>query len=83
MGFYPRYFNEAVKNNSKVYNYDEWNMKSRCASGATCQDRYMFCSNRFRSSTAAREEECRCEACVVHSCWELTGQIAPDDAGEA
>lgn len=29
MGFYPRYFSEAVKNNSEVYNYYEWNKKSR------------------------------------------------------
>jgi hypothetical protein len=25
MGFYPRYFDEAVKNNSEDYNYFEWN----------------------------------------------------------
>lgn len=25
MGFYPRYFDEAVKNNSEIYNYYEWN----------------------------------------------------------
>ena len=29
MGFYPRYFNEPVKNNSEIYNYYEWNTKSR------------------------------------------------------
>jgi hypothetical protein len=29
MGFYPRYFNEAVKNNSEIYNYYEWNTKNR------------------------------------------------------
>jgi hypothetical protein len=29
MGFYPRYFNEAIKNNSEVYNYYEWNMRNR------------------------------------------------------
>ena len=29
MGFYPRYFDEAIKNNSEIYNYYEWNEKSR------------------------------------------------------
>jgi hypothetical protein len=29
MGFYPRYFGEAVKNNSEIYNYYEWNAKNR------------------------------------------------------
>jgi hypothetical protein len=29
MGFYPRYFKEAVKNNSEIYNYYEWNTKNR------------------------------------------------------
>jgi hypothetical protein len=29
MGFYPRYFDEAVKNNSEIYNYYEWNAKNR------------------------------------------------------
>ena len=29
MGFYPRYFGEAVKNNSEIYNYYEWNTKNR------------------------------------------------------
>ena len=29
MGFYPRYFDEAVQNNSEIYNYYEWNEKSR------------------------------------------------------
>ena len=29
MGFYPRYFGEAVKNNSEIYNYYEWNTKYR------------------------------------------------------
>jgi hypothetical protein len=29
MGFYPRYFCEAVKNNSEIYNYYEWNAKGR------------------------------------------------------
>ena len=29
MGFYPRYFDEAVQNNSDIYNYYEWNEKSR------------------------------------------------------
>jgi hypothetical protein len=29
LGFYPRYFGEAVKNNSEVYNYYEWNTKYR------------------------------------------------------
>jgi hypothetical protein len=29
LGFYPRYFGEAVKNNSEIYNYYEWNTKHR------------------------------------------------------
>jgi hypothetical protein len=29
MGFYPRYFGEAIDNNSDIYNYYEWNEKSR------------------------------------------------------
>jgi hypothetical protein len=29
MAFYPRYFSEPVKNNSEIYNYYEWNTKSR------------------------------------------------------
>jgi hypothetical protein len=29
LGFYPRYFGEAVKNNSESYNYYEWNTKHR------------------------------------------------------
>lgn len=29
MGFYPRYFEEPVVNNSEIYNYYEWNEKSR------------------------------------------------------
>jgi hypothetical protein len=29
MGFYPRYFAEAIKNNSEIYNYYEWNEKNR------------------------------------------------------
>lgn len=29
MGFYPRYFKEAVENNSEIYNYYERNTKSR------------------------------------------------------
>ena len=29
MGFYPRYFDEAIANNSDIYNYYEWNEKSR------------------------------------------------------
>jgi hypothetical protein len=29
MGFYPRYFGEAIKNNSDIYNYYEWNAKHR------------------------------------------------------
>ena len=31
MGFYPRYFAEAVRNNSEIYNYYEWNTKNRAA----------------------------------------------------
>ena len=29
MGFYPRYFDEGVANNSDIYNYYEWNEKNR------------------------------------------------------
>jgi len=29
MGFYPRYFGEAIKNNSEIYNYYDWNAKNR------------------------------------------------------
>ena len=29
MAFYPRYSAEPVENNSEIYNYDEWNAKSR------------------------------------------------------
>ena len=29
MGFYPRYFEEPIENNSEIYNYYEWNEKSR------------------------------------------------------
>jgi hypothetical protein len=29
MGFYPRYFGEAIENNSEIYNYYEWNSKHR------------------------------------------------------
>lgn len=29
MGFYPRYFDEGIQNNSETYNYYEWNEKSR------------------------------------------------------
>ena len=29
MSFYPRYFGEAVKSNSEIYNYYEWNTKNR------------------------------------------------------
>ena len=29
MGFYPHYFREPVANNSEIYNYYEWNTKSR------------------------------------------------------
>jgi hypothetical protein len=31
MAFYPGYFNEAVKNNSEIYNYYEWNTKNRAS----------------------------------------------------
>jgi hypothetical protein len=31
MAFYPRYFKEAVNNNSHTYNYYEWNTKNRAA----------------------------------------------------
>ena len=29
MGFYPRYFEEAVRNNSETYNYYKWNTENR------------------------------------------------------
>src|SRR5437016_2393754 len=29
LAFYPRYFSSAVKNNSEIYNYYEWNKKGR------------------------------------------------------
>jgi hypothetical protein len=29
MSFYPRYFSDPVRNNSEIYNYYEWNTKSR------------------------------------------------------
>ena len=29
LGFYPRYFDEEVANNSEIYNYYEWNAKNR------------------------------------------------------
>jgi hypothetical protein len=31
MGFYPRYFSEPIVNNSNIYNYYEWNTKSRAS----------------------------------------------------
>ena len=31
MGFYPRYFDEPVANNSEIYNYYEWNAKNRAS----------------------------------------------------
>jgi hypothetical protein len=31
MGFYHRYFDEPVKNNSEIYNYYEWNEKNRAS----------------------------------------------------
>jgi hypothetical protein len=31
LGFYPRYFHEPVENNSSIYNYYEWNAKSRAS----------------------------------------------------
>jgi hypothetical protein len=31
MGFYPRYFHEGIQNNSEIYNYYEWNTKSRAS----------------------------------------------------
>lgn len=33
MGFYPRYFSESVENNSEIYNYYDWNAKSRVTAG--------------------------------------------------
>jgi hypothetical protein len=31
MGFYPRYFEEPIKNGSDTYNYYEWNEKNRAS----------------------------------------------------
>ncbi|MFZ2099483.1 MAG: hypothetical protein WAU86_02850 [Oricola sp.] len=31
MGFYPRYFEEPVENNSEIYNYYEWNTRNRAS----------------------------------------------------
>ena len=31
MNFYPRHFQEPVKNNSEIYNYYEWNAKNRAS----------------------------------------------------
>ena len=31
MGFFPRYFDEPVANNSQIYNYYEWNEKNRAS----------------------------------------------------
>jgi hypothetical protein len=31
MGFFPRYFDEAIQNSSDTYNYYEWNEKSRAS----------------------------------------------------
>ena len=31
MSFYPRYFDEPVKNNSEIYNYYEWNTRNRAS----------------------------------------------------
>ena len=31
MGFYPRHFEEGIANNSEIYNYYEWNEKSRAS----------------------------------------------------
>jgi len=33
MAFYPRHFDEAVDNNSEIYNYYEWNKKNRADAG--------------------------------------------------
>ncbi|PZO54443.1 MAG: hypothetical protein DCF16_05060 [Alphaproteobacteria bacterium] len=34
MGFYPRYFDAPIANNSEIYNYYEWNTKSRASAAA-------------------------------------------------
>ena len=34
MGFYPRYFDEPVENNSEIYNYYEWNAKNRASAAS-------------------------------------------------
>lgn len=31
MNFYPRYFSEAVRNNSEIYNYYDWNARNRAS----------------------------------------------------
>jgi|ERR1700733_7340378 hypothetical protein len=33
MAFHPRYWNQPVRNSSRVYNYDEWNRTSRQTAG--------------------------------------------------
>ena len=40
LGFYPRYFGEAVKDNSEIYNYYEWNTKGRGDGRAARQERH-------------------------------------------
>lgn len=34
MGFFPRYFEEPVANNSEIYNYYEWNAKNRASAAS-------------------------------------------------
>jgi hypothetical protein len=31
MGFYPRYFSQALRNNSEIYNYYDWNLRNRAS----------------------------------------------------
>ena len=34
MGFYPRYFDEGIENNSETFNYYEWNTKNRATAAS-------------------------------------------------
>ena len=49
MGFYPRYFDEAVRNNSEIYNYYEWNTKSRATAA-------QYVKNDTREQPKAQQE---------------------------
>ena len=40
MGFYPRYFSEAIANSSQTYNYYEWNANNRASAAQHVKMRY-------------------------------------------